>query len=171
MERTARVLLVANRTAAGARLLEAVRQRAQQGPAVFHLVVPATPYSLHRIVDPEVAGREIAADRLARALPALAEAAGREVTGHVGDANPLCAVQDALNLEGYDEIILSTLPWRVSRWLRVDLPSKIRALGVPVLHLEQLPAASQVRDLGVPARAKLGSQAQAGDDHLLADLA
>jgi hypothetical protein len=164
-----RVLLVANRTAAGARLLEAVRQRAQQGPAVFHIVVPATPYSLHRIVDPEVAGREIAADRLARALPVLTEAAGREVTGHVGDANPLCAVQDALNLHGYDEIILSTLPWRVSRWLRVDLPSKVRALGVPVLHLEQLPAVSTTRDLGAPARAKLGPQAQAGDDHLLAD--
>jgi hypothetical protein len=51
------------------------------------------------------------------------------------------------------------------------LPSKIRALGVPVLHLEQLPAGSRTRDLGVPARAKSGSQAQAGDDHLLADLA
>jgi hypothetical protein len=166
-----RVLLVANRTAAGPRLLEVVWQRARQGHAVFHLVVPATPYSLHRIVDPEVAGREIAADRLARALPALAEAAGREVTGHVGDANPLCAVQDALNLQGFDDIILSTLPWRVSRWLRVDLPSKIRALGVPVLHLEQLPAASPTRDLSAPARAKVGAQAQAGDDHLLADLA
>jgi hypothetical protein len=53
----------------------------------------------------------------------------------VGDANPLAAVADALNLRGFDEIIVSTLPWRLSRWLRVDLPSKLRGLGVPVLHV------------------------------------
>lgn len=131
------VLLVANRTAADAPLVEAVRRRARQGPATFHLVVPATPQGLHRVVDPEVAGREVAGERLGQALPILSQAAGREVTGHVGDANPLCAVEDALNLQGFDEVILSTLPWRVSRWLRVDLPRKIRALGVPVLHVQQ----------------------------------
>jgi len=57
------------------------------------------------------------------------------VTGHVGDANPLAAVADALHLRGFDEIILSTLPRRVSRWLRLDLPSKVRALEVPLLHM------------------------------------
>ena len=87
------------------------------------------------MVDPEVAGREAARERLARALPLLSEVTGTEVTGHVGDANPLAAVADALNLQGFDEIIVSTLPWRLSRWLRVDLPSKLRGLGVPVLHV------------------------------------
>ena len=130
-----RVLLVANRTATDEPLVDAVRRRAQGGPVTFHLLVPATPQGLHRVVDPEVAGREAAQRRLALALPVLSEAAGQRVHGHVGDANPLAAVQDALHLRGFDEIILSTLPWRVSRWMRVDLPSKVRALGLPVLHV------------------------------------
>lgn len=132
---TPRVLLVANRTVANAALLDAVRTRARRGSVDFHLVMPATPQGLHRVVDPEVAGRQAANQRLARALPLLSEVAGKEVTGQVGDANPLAAVADALNLQGFDEIIVSTLPWRLSRWLRVDLPSKLRGLGVPVLHV------------------------------------
>lgn len=132
---TPRVLLVANQTATNAALLEAVRARAMRGPVDLHLVMPATPQGLHRVVDPEVAGLHDARKRLARALPLLSQAAGKAVTGHVGDANPLAAVADALNLRGFDEIIVSTLPWRVSRWLRVDLPSKLRGLGVPVLHV------------------------------------
>jgi hypothetical protein len=131
----ARVLLVANRTATANPLVAAVRRRARSGPVSFHLVVPATPQGLHRVVDPEVAGLEAAQQRLEVAVPMLSEVAGQPVTGHVGDANPLAAVQDALNLRGFDEIILSTLPSRISRWMRIDLPSKIRALGVPVLHV------------------------------------
>jgi hypothetical protein len=50
----------------------------------------------------------------------------------VGVPEPLAAIQDALNLHGFDEIILSTLPSRVSRWLKLDLPSKVGGLGVPV---------------------------------------
>lgn len=143
---SARVLLVANRTAMDKPLVEAVGARARRGEVVFHLVVPATPQGLHRLVDPEVAGLEAARERLEKALPILTEAAGGEVTGHVGDANPLAAVADALNLHGFDEIILSTLPRRVSRWLRVDLPSKIRGLGVPVLHVTGADAAAQAVD-------------------------
>jgi hypothetical protein len=91
------------------------------------------------VVDPEDAGREAAADRLMRALPRLSEAAGATVHGHVGDANPLAAVTDALHLQDFDEVILSTLPWRVSRWLRLDLPRKVRALGLPVQHVSGTP--------------------------------
>lgn len=131
-----RVLIVANRTAAGEALVEAVRQRASQGPARFHLVVPAVPQGLHRVVDPEVAGREKGQARLDEALPRLSEAAGSEVTGDVGDADPIAAIHDAVGLEGFDEIIVSTLPRRLSRWLRLDLPSKARGLGLPVLHVE-----------------------------------
>ena len=138
---SARVLLVANITAATEPLLDAVRQRAGRGEATFHLVVPATPQGLHRVVDPEVSGVEAAQRRLALALPVLTEAAGQPVTGHVGDANALAAVQDALNLHGFDEIILSTLPSRVSRWMKIGLPSKVRALGLPTLHV--LPAVGQ----------------------------
>jgi hypothetical protein len=163
----ARVLLVANRTAADAPLLDAVRRRTERGPATFHLVVPATPAGLHRVVDPEDAGHGVARERLDRALPVLTEAAGQVVTGHVGDANPLCAVQDSLNLHGFDEIILSTLPWRVSQWLRVDLPRKIGALGVPVLHVQRSPISPRGRELGAVARAELGVQPLAADDPLL----
>ena len=136
MPEPARVLIVANRTAAGEALVEAVRRRASQGPARFHLVVPAIPHGLHRVVDPEVAGREEGQARLDVALPLLSEAAGSEVTGHVGDADPLAAIHDAVALDGFDEIIVSTLPRRLSRWLRLDLPSKARGLGLPVVHVE-----------------------------------
>jgi hypothetical protein len=142
-----RVLLVANRTATDPPLLEAVRRQARRGPAVFHLVVPATPQGLHRVVDPEVAGFEAAKERLRTALAALSEAAGQLVTGHVGDANPLAAVADAVNLRGFDEIVLSTLPSRLSRWMRIDLPSKVRALGLPVLHVSPSDSAEYEREL------------------------
>jgi hypothetical protein len=136
-----KVLLVANRTACSDALVEAVRRRASRSPVEFHLVVPATPHGLHRVVDPEDAGIDAAEEALCTALPILSEAAGRPVTGSVGDANPLCAVEDSLHLHGFDEIILSTLPWRVSRWLRIDLPSKVRALGLPVTHVTGTDAA------------------------------
>src|SRR5579863_5812072 len=100
----ARVLLVANRTAATQRLAEAVRARVRRGPAVFHLVVPAHPPGLHKLVDPQEGDAGEAERTLARALPLLREAAGSEVTGHVGDAEPLMAIEDAINAAPYDEI-------------------------------------------------------------------
>ncbi|MEA2144046.1 MAG: hypothetical protein QOI64_2476 [Solirubrobacteraceae bacterium] len=133
---TRRVLIVANRTAATEKLLEAVRQRAQAGPAVFHLLVPATPHGLHRVVDPEVAGRQEAAAQLEHALEHLREAAGGDVTGHVGDADPMAAISDTLHVREVDEIIISTLPRRLSRWVHLDLPSKVRGMGKPVTHVE-----------------------------------
>lgn len=135
MIETSRVLIVANRTAPTPALLEAVRDRASAGDASFHLVVPATPHGLHRVVDPEVAGLDEARENLRLALPRLSRAAGAPVTGAIGDANPLSAIEDAMNLEGYDEIIISTLGRRFSRWLRLDVVSKARCLGVPVTHV------------------------------------
>lgn len=135
-EGASRVLIVANRTAATERLLEAVRSRAQAGPAEFHLLVPATPRGLHRLVDPEVAGRQEAAAQLEIALGLLREATGTEVTGHVGDADPVCAISDTLHEREVDEIIISTLPRRLSRWMRIDLPSKVSGWGLPVTHVE-----------------------------------
>jgi hypothetical protein len=83
-------------------------------------------------MDPETGGDEEAELVLELALPLLEEAAGARVEGLVGDASPLTAIQDALNTQGFDEIIISTLPARVSRWLHLDLPSKARGLGLPV---------------------------------------
>lgn len=132
----ARVLLVANRTATTAGLCDAVRARVERGPATFHLVVPAHPHGLHKVVDPQEGDEGEAEGRLAQALPLLSEAAGAPVTGHVGDAEPLMAIEDAVNRAPYDELVISTLPRRLSRWLRVDLVSKARGIGLPLTHVE-----------------------------------
>lgn len=131
-----RILLVANRTAQTTRLRETVGRIARSRDVHFHLLIPSHPRGLHRVVDPEVAGREEAEARLAAALPALSAAAGHAVGGEVGDADPMAAIQDTLGREQFDEIIVSTLPARVSRWLHLDLPSKARGLGLPVTHVE-----------------------------------
>jgi len=132
----AHVLVVAHQTAATTALLDAVRERAQRGPATFHLVVPRQPHGMHKLVDPQDTGNDEANDVLEAALPKLTEAAGGEVTGSMGDSEPLMAIQDAVNLGQYDEIIISTLPRRVSRWLRLDLVSKAKGLGLPVTHVD-----------------------------------
>jgi hypothetical protein len=127
-----RVLVVANRTAATPALLDAVRERAARGPATFTLLVPNPVQGLDRVMDPEDHDADEGQSVLELAVPLLEEAAGARVEGMVGDAEPLAAIQDALNLHGFDEIIISTLPTRVSRWLRLDLPHKVAGLGLPV---------------------------------------
>ncbi len=131
----AHVLVVAHQTAATPGLLDAVRERAQRGPATFHLVVPQQAHGMHKVVDPQDAGVDEAHGVLEVALPKLSEAAGGKVTGSIGDAEPLMAIQDAVNLGDYDEIIISTLPLGISRWLKLDLVSKARGLGLPVTHV------------------------------------
>jgi hypothetical protein len=127
-----RVLVVAHKTAATPALIGAVRERAAKGPATFTLLVPNAAHGLHKVVDAEDVDQSEAEQILALAVPLLEEAAGGRVEGIVGDANPLDAIQDAVNLNGYDEIIISTLPTRVSRWLKLDLPSKLSGLGLPL---------------------------------------
>src|SRR4051794_26148064 len=135
------VLVVANRTATTAALSEAVRNRAAHGDATFHLVVPSHPHGLHRVVDPQDVDRSEAQSALAEALPVLSDAAGAEVTGEVGDPEPWSAIRAAGTLRGAGEIIISTLRGRVSRWLRLDLVSRARGLGLPVPHVEaEVPA-------------------------------
>jgi len=136
MTEPARILLVANRTASTERLREAVRARVARGPATFHLVVPAHPHGLHKVVDPQEGDEGTAQHVLEQALPGLSAAAGSPVTGNVGDAEPLMAIEDAVNRDRYDEIVISTLPKRISRWLHLDLVSKARGIGLPVTHVE-----------------------------------
>lgn len=148
----ARVLIVANRTAATDQLLEAVRRRADAGPVEFHLVVPASPRGLHRVIDPEDTGREEAAEQLELALETLKDAVGAEVTGHVGDSDPLAAISDTVHQQQIDELIISTLPRRLSRWMHLDLPHKAAGLGLPITHVEAK---------HVPEEAKVGGEAAA----------
>src|SRR3954464_6189566 len=130
-----RILVVAHRTAATPALIEAVRERAARGPTTFTLLVPNTAHGLHRVVDPEDQEAGEAQTVLDLALPLLEEAAGKHVEGLIGEPEPLNAIQDAVNIHGFDEIIISTLPQRVSRWLKLDLPSKLNGLGLPVTTL------------------------------------
>jgi len=128
----ARVLVVANRTAATPALLEAVRARAAQGPATFTLLVPNVAHGIARVADPEDTDPSEAQATLDLAIPLLEEAAGGPVEGMLGDPDPFLAVQDAVNLHGFDELIISTLSPRVSRWLRMDLPHRLKVLGIPI---------------------------------------
>jgi hypothetical protein len=120
---SSRILIVAHRTAATPKLLAEVRERAARGPCRFTLLVPRPFW------DPDT---EEAAITLELALPVLDEAAGGHVEGVVGDTDPFTAVREALEREPFDEVIVSTLPTHVSRWLRLDLPARVRRLGLPV---------------------------------------
>jgi hypothetical protein len=123
MEMETRILIVAYRTAATPRLVEHVRARAAEQPCSFTLLVPR-PYW-----DPDT---DEASITLELALPVLEEAAGKPVEGVIGATDPYDAVREELERAAYDEVIISTLPERVSRWLHRDLPHRVEQLGVPV---------------------------------------
>jgi len=128
------VLVVANRTIGGIRLLEAVRERAAGGDVHFRLVVPQTKPSAGLVIYDE-AVRESAQVRVDLALSAVA-AEGIEATGEVGDPDPFMATMDAVAVHRPDEIILSTYPAQHSGWLRRDLIERIHnASGLPVHHI------------------------------------
>ena len=117
-----RILILANRTAVTPKVVEVVRQRAKAGDSSFALLITAE--------DPT--GEE-AEEMLELSVPILEEAAGEPIARLIGNPNPVLAVREALEREGgFDEVIIATLPERVSRWLRRDLPRRIEQLGVPV---------------------------------------
>ena len=118
--KTTRVLVVANQTAATPLLLDEVQRRARESPCEFTLLIPDA--------DARTAGDWT----LDAALPQLEQAAGAPVHGLVDGPHPLESVYEALRAGGYDEVIVSTLCRRFSRWLHRDLPGRIRAMGFPV---------------------------------------
>ena len=124
----ANVLVVANRTAASDDLLDALRARAGRTPARFELLVPPS--------RPGPAGREDARRQVETAL-ARYEEFGLEAEGRVGDdADPVFAVLEAYDPAHHDEIVVSTLPLSVSRWMRIDGPARIgRATNALVWHV------------------------------------
>ena len=142
-EEKARVLVVANRTAASDELLEALVARIEQGPAEFFLVVPATPRGASWMTDMN-AGTAPAEENLTSALKRWHDV-GIEVQGELGDPDPLAAASDAANQSKYDEIIVSTLPKHVSKWLGLDLPHKVaHATGLPTQHVSAHEAKASV---------------------------
>ena len=148
-----RYLVVANQTLSSDELVEVLRDRAAAEPSEFWIVVPATPvkHLAARAVPmppmpvmggvlklpgtPEEA-RRLADDQLQSALRRLA-AAGAEADGEVGDGDPMRAVEAVLSRRQCDEIIVSTLPERLSHWLRQDFPSRLEhRFRLPVTHVE-----------------------------------
>ena len=145
-------LVVANHTLGGPELLDTIRERMSRGPAEFWVLVPATP-TTHLVndfnalsfafpVDPDVVPS--AADGHSREL-GIAEAQanldtelqrlrqiGAAADGAVGDADPMRAVEITLAERRFDEILLSTLPPGLSRWLAWDLRTASGA--EPTLH-------------------------------------
>ena len=132
----ARILVVANQTCESPDLLEALKARAAQGEAEFFLVVPASGHNiLEKATDPDAAAAE-SVQHLDRAVQRFRDE-GLTVEGQLGDGDPIAAVQDAVNFHEFDEAIVSTLPARASKWLKMDLPTRVeRTTGLPVTHVE-----------------------------------
>jgi hypothetical protein len=124
-------LVVGNQTLDSPELAEAIRERAAGGPARFHIVVPATPVQRGLTWDEDEA-RITAQDRLTAAIGRLTDL-DAEVSGEIGHRDPIEATEDALRGRQVDEVILSTLPPGLSRWLGQDVPSRLKgSITVPV---------------------------------------
>src|SRR5687767_3355067 len=129
-----KILVVANRTVESPELEEALKDRASKGDDVtFTLVVPSA-HGFAKAADPD-SGIHDAEVHVFNALEKLRED-GLNVEGRLGDPDPIAAVQDAANAESFDEVIVSTLPTHLSKWLHLDLPRKAaHATGLPVTHV------------------------------------
>jgi len=129
----AQVLVVASKTAATPQLLAAVRERAARSAATFHLLVP-NPAPHAEISDAERRRHHEDAEHvLELALPLLQDAAGSPVTGSVSSRHdPMDAIEETVHDGDVHEVIVSTLPRHVSRWLHAGLPDRVRRLGLPV---------------------------------------
>jgi cell pole-organizing protein PopZ len=136
-----RCLVVANQTLDSEELATLVRERTAEGPAEFWLVVPATPVKdlasravpipmpvmggVSTLPAPPAEARRLAQINLDAAIEKLT-AAGATVGGAVADPDPVRAVAEALSGREFDEIVVFTLPPRLSRWLHNDLPTRLQ---------------------------------------------
>ena len=101
-------------------MLDRVKELTQEQPSTFSLLIPDVPRS------------EQTDWTLELALPLLERAARGRVQGLTGGEDAFEAIRSTIAQDPYDLIVISTLPRRVSRWLRRDLPRRVEGLGVPV---------------------------------------
>jgi hypothetical protein len=141
-----RYLIVANQTLGGQQLVARIVKLLDEGPVTLRLAVPVTdtegtqqwdyPPTDRYIPDAHQIATTLAGERLQRELARL-RALGVDADGEVVAPNPVEHIRDLTQRETFDEVIVSTLPQTVSRWLRLDLPHRLtRALSVPVTHIE-----------------------------------
>lgn len=137
-----RCLIVANQTIGGEALTAAVQDRIADGTTEFVLVVPAVPtaasVSAVRSTQQRSSsvgvqnGSKLAAQRLATGLDWIHEL-GAIAHGEVVLDDTATAVAQTVLSDPPDEVIVSTLPRALSKFLRQDLASKIRrSVDVPV---------------------------------------
>jgi len=140
-----RYLVVANQTLESPQLVEAIRERMDAGPSTFLLVVPADHSRSDGLVWDEGKVAVETESRLAHAIEYYA-GLGAAVKGQVEVSSPVQAVDNVMRGHGsdyFEEIILSTLPAKLSKWLKMDAPSRVqRSTPVPVTHVEAVMAAS-----------------------------
>jgi nucleotide-binding universal stress UspA family protein len=124
-------VIVANQTLLSQTLWNAVTERAKPG-STFHVVVPLTPV-VHGLTWDEDESLKQANERLDAFLERV-RTMGVEASGEVGDRDPVQAVSDCLrSMNKVDEIVLSTLPPGISRWLGQDVAGRLRhSAPVPV---------------------------------------
>jgi hypothetical protein len=130
-----RILVVANETVGGRKLLDTVRQHAEDVREEVFVVAPALNSPLRHWASDEDPAREEAQRRLEESLARLREV-GVNARGEVGDSEPLQALEDALRTFAPDEIIISTHPEGRSNWLEKGIVDAARErFAVPITHV------------------------------------
>lgn len=134
----AQVLVMANQTAESDDLLAALRERSGQGECEFTVLIPATPHGISWAANMWSDRGKEEAEAHRDALLQRLRATGLPIKDAIiGDPDPLAAITDACNLGSYDELIVSTLPHHLSKWLHLDLQRKAaHATGLPVRSVE-----------------------------------
>lgn len=132
-------LVVANETADSPELLHAISGINAQDPgAVFVIVVPVTPLKLlQQFEGTAQSARALAAERAQSTRQKLESLGIRVRSTRLGNWDPYVAIEDELLLAEYEAIVVSTLPPGLSRWLRMDLPSRVarRHPSIRLVHV------------------------------------
>ena len=148
-----RYLVVAHQTLGSRELLQAMKAKAAEEDTTFYLLVPIY-HGGPGLTWTEGHDRAVARRRLDEARQRMTTE-GMRVAGEVGSDNPVDSVDEVLRRDGHDSfagIIVSTLPRNVSKWLKLDVPSRIqRKTTLRVHHLiGHPPTQSRWRIVGLP---------------------